>query len=130
MTTSFRDSQRRAPAAGEGAVARHHGEVFGPVVIAEKLQGKGDAGVFAIAIVRTVGGMVSVGDATLVDVRAEKFRRALHCKVNFRVFDTKFLRERDQKVAAVSGGVERAVSGIHFVKLTAVEGRVGEGVTP
>ena len=46
------------------------------------------------------------------------------------MFDAEFLGEGDEEEAAVAGGVEGTVSGVHHVELAAVEGRIGEGVSP
>ena len=64
-------------ASGEGTVARHHGEVLGAILVAEKFHREGDAGVLTVAIVSGCGAKVAIGNGTLIDVGAEEFVGAL-----------------------------------------------------
>jgi hypothetical protein len=117
-----------AAAGGEGGVGGHHGEVFGAVVIADEFHGKGGAGIFAVAVVGAGGDVVAVGDRALIHVGTEEAVGAFHGGIDFRVFYAEFAGEGDEEKAAVAGGVEGAVAGVHFVEPAAVERRIGEGV--
>ena len=54
----------------------------------------------------------------------------LNCLIDLRMFDPNMFGERDQEKTTVTGSIERTVSGIHAVELTAVKRRKGEGVSP
>ncbi len=119
-----------AAAGGEGGVGGHHGEVFRAVVIADELHGKGGAGILAVAVIGAGGGMVAVGDRALIDEGAEKVMGAGDGGIDFGMLDAEFFGEGDEEKAAVAGGVESAIAGVHFVELAAIKRRKGEGVPP
>ena len=119
-----------ATARGEGGVGGHLREIFRAVFVAQQLQGEGNAGVLAVAVIGAGGSVIAVGDGTLVNVRAEEFPGTDDGGIDLRILDAEFLREGDEEKAAVARGVERAVSGVHLVQFPAVEVRVGEGVPP
>ena len=119
-----------AAASGEGAVARHHGEILRAILVAEKFHGEGDAGVLAVAVVCSRGREVAIRNGTQIHIGTEVTVGALDGLVDLGVLDAEFPGERDEEEAAVAGRIERAVAGVHAMELAAVEGRVGESVPP
>ena len=117
-------------ASGERAVARHHAEVLGAMFVAEKFHRKGNAGVLAVAIIGGGGAKVTIRNGSLIDVGAEELVGAFDRLIDLGVLDAEFLCQGDEEEAAITGSIERAVSGIHAVELTAVKRRKGKGVAP
>ena len=139
MRTTKRGSPKRpvsviimtmATAAGEGAMGRHHGEVFCAVIISEEFEGESDPGVFSITVVGRVGGVVAIRDTALVDVGTEEPLGSFDGFIDRRMLNPKLLGKGDKIKAAVAGGIECTVTGIHFIELSAVEGQEGKGMPP